>query len=216
MKNEELLVLVENIKKEIKTLFAEDFSGHDYWHSERVYHNAMLILSKEQGDPRVVALASLLHDADDVKLFNSENYGNARKIMHKWHIDDVTINQVIEVIKTVSFKGKDTVTPNSIEGKIVQDADRLDAIGAVGIARVFAYGGSRQRAIYDPESTPKLEMTEDEYRNNKGTSIDHFYEKLFLLKDMMNTETAIKIAQKRDAFMREYIEQFYEEWNGNR
>lgn len=216
MENDALLVLIENIKKEVRVLFAEDFSGHDYWHSERVYHNAMQILRTEQGDRMVVALAALLHDADDVKLFKSENYENARKIMDKWHIDEVTINQVIEVIKTVSFKGKDTVTPNTMEGKIVQDADRLDAIGAIGIARVFAYGGSRQRAIYDPESIPKEGMTEEEYRQNKGTSIDHFYEKLFLLKDMMNTETAIRIAQKRDAFMHRYIEQFYEEWNGNR
>ncbi|HJJ39071.1 MAG TPA: HD domain-containing protein [Methanocorpusculum sp.] len=205
---------IDSITAKIEKYFAGEYSGHDFWHTLRVYRNACMIAETEDCDKEIVAIASLLHDVDDVKLYHTENYAAARKIMTEEGIAADIQERVIEIISTISFKGADTVTPASIEGKIVQDADRLDALGAVGIARTFAYGGCKGRYLYDPAEKPRENMSEEEYRENKGTSINHFYEKLFLIKDMMNTETAQKIAKKRDAFMHEFIDEFFEEWNG--
>lgn len=206
----------EFVLQEIEKLFADDFSGHDYWHTFRVYQNAMLIAKEESCDMEVVLLGALLHDVDDGKLFQTEDYANARKILAKLHTKEETVRQIIEVISQVSFKGKDTVTPTTIEGKIVQDADRLDAIGAIGAARTFAYGGSKGRSIHDPNIQPIMDMSAEEYRNYKSTSINHFYEKLFLLKDRMNTETGKRIAMERDRFMHVFVDEFLGEWNGRR
>ena len=206
--------LKEQLLQEVKTLFEGEASGHDYWHSLRVYHNAMQIAGNEACDQNVVLLGALLHDADDQKLFDSFDYENARRIMKKCGVDENTESRVIQVIQDISFKGDDTVTPDTIEGKIVQDADRLDAIGAIGIARAFAYGGSRGRAIYDPEIQPSLHMNAQEYKNHVGTTVNHFYEKLLLLTDLMNTPSARKIAKERTKYMEDFLQRFYDEWNG--
>lgn len=157
-------------------------------------------------------IAALLHDADDIKIFGTKNYENARQIMTDCHLTADIIERVIDVIREISFKGTKTTVPESIEGKIVQDADRLDAMGAIGIARAFAYGGNHNRPIHIPDYQPITDMSETEYRNNKGTTINHFYEKLLLLKDMMNTDCAKSIAGKRDKYMREFLKEFQDEW----
>ncbi len=206
--------VLEHIEKRIKILFCEDFSGHDYFHTIRVYKNAMHIASMLPCNKEIVALAALLHDVDDSKLFTSKNNENARKIMFESKISQEMIEQVVKVINKVSFNGNGKNVPESIEGKIVQDADRLDAIGAIGIARAFAYGGSHKRKIYDPNELPNLEMNETLYRNKKGTTINHFYEKLLVIKKLMNTDVARNIAEVRTRYMEEYIVEFMKEWNG--
>ena len=162
----------------------------------------------------VVSLAALLHDVDDEKLFQSKEHQFAKKFLEEAGISLDLQERVLEAISTVSFKNRREKTPSTIEGMIVQDADRLDALGAIGIARTFAFGGSRGRAMYDPKEKPNLEMTPEEYRNSQGTSVNHFYEKLFLLKDLMNTEAAKEMAREREEFMRRFLEQFYQEWHG--
>ena len=168
----------------IKDIFQYDFSGHDFWHSVRVYKNAMSIAQFEVCNQRVIMLGSLLHDVDDKKLFKTDNYNNARNFMENNDIDEITLLKVIDAIKTVSYSENKSIIPKTIEAKIIQDADRLDAIGAIGIARAFAFGGNIGRGIYDPEY-----QKHNEY---KYTTLDHFNEKLFRLKSMMNTETAKK------------------------
>lgn len=204
-----------DIQNNLKKIFHNDSSGHDYWHTSRVYKNAMKIASIEGGDTELIALAALLHDVDDSKLFSTSDYENARRIMHEKGISQNRQNEVIKIIKEVSFRGIESITPKTLEGKIVQDADRLDAIGAIGIARTFAYGGSRGRAIYDPDILPIMNMDANDYLEADGTSINHFYEKLFVLKGMMNTETARKEAERRDLYMHDFLEQFLYEWNQN-
>ncbi|MFQ7312560.1 MAG: HD domain-containing protein [Sellimonas sp.] len=201
----------------IKEYFADDYSGHDYWHSFRVYKLAEEIAKKEQANLFVVRLAALLHDVDDRKISPDtyEEKGNAVSFMKQCGIDDRIISDVCTIIEEVSFEGN-PVTPQSLEGKCVQDADRLDAIGAIGIARAFSYGGNHNRVIYDPDSKPSLNMTGDEYRNHISTTINHFYEKLFLLKELLNTSTAKEIAEHRDRFMHEYVDEFLLEWEGKR
>lgn len=203
---------IEVIISEIKKLFEYDFSGHDFWHTLRVYKVALKIADTEECDKRVISIAALLHDVDDPKLFSSKDHNNAMKIMKLACIDDITISRVINIIENVSFKGTESIAPDSIEGKIVQDADRLDALGAIGIARAFAYGGAKGRVMYDPDLKPLQDISHGEYLNNKGTTVNHFYEKLFRLKGMMNTECARELAEKRDLFMREYICEFLNEW----
>ncbi len=201
------------VRDEIRRLFSDDFSGHDAWHTIRVERTAAVIAEAEGCDVFVVRLGALLHDADDPKLFFTQDYQNARDIMTRAHVDASTAQQVIAAIATVSFKGTDTQTPATLEGKVLQDADRLDALGAIGIARTFAYGGSHSRAMYDPELPPLLHMDEVTYRKNQGSSLNHFYEKLFLLKDMMNTDTARRMAEKRDAYLHAFAEEFLAEWD---
>lgn len=203
---------IDFIVSEIKKIFRNDSSGHDVWHSLRVYNVALQIAETEHCNERVVAIAALLHDVDDLKLFKNDNYQNARRIMFLAGIEDSVVQQVIEIIEQVSFKGNESVIPDTIEGQIVQDADRLDALGAIGIARAFAYGGAKGRDMYDPNILPLSDLNQEEYLNNKGTTINHFYEKLFLLKNMMNTDRAKKIAEKRDQFMHEYLAKFLDEW----
>lgn len=164
-------------------------------------------------------LTALLHDVDDIKLSpeTHETKKNAVEFMRSNGVDDKVIASVCKIIDEVSFAGIDSVVPSTIEGKCVQDADRLDAMGAIGIAREFAYGGSKGRKIYDPDIKPLLNMNKADYRqNHNSTSINHFYEKLLLLKDMINTETAKKKAKHRQAVMEEYLEEFAAEWEGER
>lgn len=174
------------LKQKIKKLFANDCSGHDHWHSIRVLNIAEKISKTEKCNEYIVMIAALLHDTDDIKIFKTADYENARCIMSECHLTKDTVDTVIDIIKEISFKGTETTSPKSIEGKIVQDADRLDAMGAIGIARAFAYGGNHNRAIHIPDCQPNMNMDETEYKNHEGTTINHFYEKLLLIKDMMN------------------------------
>ena len=175
--------LVQNATKFIKEIFQNDFSGHDFFHSMRVYRTAMKIAEAEHADMEIVALAALLHDVDDRKLSptTAEKKENAVAFMRGQNVPEAEILQVCQIIDEVSFKGTDSVRPSTPEGKCVQDADRLDALGAIGIARTFAYGGSHNRAIYDPELPPRTAMNQAQYYSSKSTSLNHFYEKLFLL-----------------------------------
>lgn len=208
--------VISDAIKYVKKIFKDEHSGHDYFHTLRVYKMATRIAGKENADMETVQLAALLHDLDDIKL-SPDTYKNkdrAVRFMTEHGLSKDRIKAISTIIDEVSFKGTDSVVPETIEGKCVQDADRLDAIGAIGIARAFAYGGRHERVIHDPEIVPVLDMNAEEYRNHVSTTINHFYEKLFLLKELMNTDTAKKIASKRDAYMKSYISEFLEEWEG--
>ncbi|MDD3223648.1 MAG: HD domain-containing protein [Clostridium sp.] len=200
----------------IKNRFQNDYSGHDYYHSVRVYKLATSICKKECGNLEIVQLASLLHDVDDYKLFDEKvgAYINAKAFLKDNNISDTKINIICHIISSISFKGTDTQIPESKEGKIVQDADRLDAIGAIGIARAFAYGGSRNRAMHIPNEKPQDNMNFEQYSSAKGTTINHFYEKLLKLKDLMNTKSAKKIAESRQKYMENFLSEFFNEWDG--
>lgn len=202
-----------NYKEEF---FQNEYSGHDFYHSMRVYKLAKTIAEKESADIGIVSLAALLHDVDDRKLSpdTHEKKENAVTFLKGEKVPDSVITRICNIIEEVSFAGQDSKIPNTVEGKCVQDADRLDALGAIGIARTFAYGGNHNRDIYNPHIPPKLDMTKDEYAKHDSTSINHFYEKLFVLKDLMNTEYAKKIAEKRENYMKAYIEEFKMEWDG--
>ena len=208
--------IISDALEYVKTVFKDEHSGHDYFHALRVYKMATRLAGRENADLIVVQLAALLHDLDDIKLSPETHATKDRAVrfMKAHGLSDETVKHICTIIDEVSFKGTDSVVPETIEGKCVQDADRLDAIGAIGIARAFAYGGSHARVIHNPEIAPNLNMNADEYRNHVSTTINHFYEKLFLLKDLMNTATAKEIASKRDAYMKSYISEFLEEWDG--
>ena len=187
--------------------------------SMRVYRLAIQIAEQENADMLIVQLAALLHDVDDVKLSleTHETKRNAVRFMKNSGVDDKVIASVCKIIDEVSFAGTDSVVPSTLEGKCVQDADRLDAIGAIGIARAFAYGGSKGRRIHDPDIKPMTNMNKADYnQNHNSTSINHFYEKLLLLKNMMNTETAKKMAMHRQAVMEDFLEEFMAEWEGEK
>lgn len=196
-----------------RSLCEGDSGGHDFGHVERVYRTAVDIAEKEGADVFVCALAAALHDADDRKLSpeTSENKDNARRFMFQNGIPAETVERVLHIIGEVSFRGTDSVTPNSIEGKVVQDADRLDAIGAVGIARCFAYGGSVGRKIYDADEVPLTGADAEKYYAGKTCSVNHFYEKLLLLKGMMNTPSAKREAEKRHEYMLGFLNEFFRE-----
>lgn len=211
--------MLGNALEYIKEIFSADSSGHDYYHTVRVYRIATEIAKQEYADVNIVQLAALLHDVDDKKL-SPETHAtkkNAVDFMTANGVDADIINIVCKIIDEVSFAGTDSVVPSTIEGKCVQDADRLDAIGAIGIARTFAYGGSRGRKIYDPDIKPRIGMSKEEYEKNmNSTSINHFYEKLLLLKDMMNTTAGKKMAEHRQAVMQEFLNEFLAEWKGEK
>lgn len=202
----------------VKETLANAEGGHDWFHILRVYNNALLISKNEVVDVFVVALAALLHDIADSKFHNGdETVGPqvAREFLFKLNVDSQVIEHVVNIIENISFKGgNETQKFKSAELDVVQDADRLDAIGAIGIARCFNYGGFKNRELYNPEIKPHLTMSKAEYKISTAPSINHFYEKLLLLKDKMNTKTGKDIATKRHAFMELYLEQFYKEWNG--
>lgn len=202
----------------VKEVFATDFSGHDFFHTMRVYQMATKIAMEEKADLQIVQLAALLHDVDDRKLSpeTCENKDRAVAYMRSQGLPEGMIVRVKDIIGEVSFAGTDSVVPKTLEGKCVQDADRLDALGAMGIARAFAYGGNHNRVMYDPEIPTALNMGKEEYQNHVSTTVNHFYEKLFLLKDMMNTGCAKRIAGHREQYMKEYIDEFLAEWDGTR
>jgi uncharacterized protein len=194
--------------------------GHDWFHIERVYKNAKHIAETEDCDLEVVALGALLHDIADSKFHGGdETIGpkTARRFLESQNVEEQTIVHVINIIENISFKGGNFEKQfHSKELDIVQDADRLDAIGAIGIARCFNYGGFKNRALYDPEIEPNLKMTKEEYKNTQAPTINHFYEKLLLLKNKMNTETGKQIAAERHQYMEDFLSQFYAEWNGEK
>lgn len=193
-------------------------AGHDWFHIERVYKNALLIAEGENCDVLIVKLGALLHDIADSKFHDGdETVGPkvARTFLESQNASEETIVHVVNIIENISFKGGNFEKKfNSKELEIVQDADRLDAIGAIGIARTFNYGGFKNRPLYNPNIAPNLHMTKEEYKNNNAPTINHFYEKLLLLKDKMNTQTGKRIAQKRHEFMELFLSQFYAEWDG--
>lgn len=191
--------MIDKAIEYIKEFFSKDSSGHDDTHTIRVYQLATRIAKQEKADILIVQLAALLHDVDDIKLSpqTHSTKKNAVDFMIENKVDTEIIERVCKIIDEVSFVGTDSVVPESMEGKCVQDADRLDAIGAIGIARAFAYGGSRVRKIYDPNVKPVIEINKEEYlKKQDSTSINHFYEKLLLLKDMMNTDAGKKVSVK--------------------
>ena len=208
--------IIENAIKYTKEIFENEFSGHDYFHTIRVFNMATHIARNEGADLETVQLVALLHDVDDRKLSpdTSESKENARRFLRENGVYDEAADEICRIIGQISFAGKDSVVPDTIEGRCAQDADRLDAIGAIGIARAFAYGGSHQRLIHHPEISPNGDMSREEYYSAKSTTVNHFYEKLLKLKDMMCTDTARKIAESRDAYMREFLGELMSEWDG--
>lgn len=213
--------IVDITKDYVRETLVDAEGGHDWFHTLRVYNNAMLIVKKESADEFVVALGALLHDIADSKFHNGdETIGPrlAREFLFKQNVDSLVIEHVINIIKNISFKKtlENQDLFNSPELDVVQDADRLDAIGAIGIARCFNYGGFKNRQLYDPDIKPNLNMSKEEYKNSNAPTINHFYEKLLLLKDMMKTKTGKQIAENRHRFMQDYLNQFYLEWNGKR
>lgn len=197
-----------------KGVFEGDSSGHDIYHTMRVHDLARTICSKEGGDMDVVRLSALLHDVDDRKLFGDNGNANSRRFMSSQDIPEDIQDRICHIISQISFKGADSVVPDTLEGMIVQDADRMDAIGAIGIARAFAYGGNRGRQMHVPGESFKDGMSEQEYFSNQGTSINHFYEKLLKLKDMMNTDTARTMADHRHRYTEDFLDEFMSEWDG--
>ena len=205
------------VKNELK--YAE--GGHDWFHILRVYNNARLIAKNENVALLVVKLAALLHDIADPKFNNGDESIGPRKaseFLLSINVDSVIIEHVTQIIENMSFKNSFDLNTSftSKEMEVVQDADRLDAIGAIGIARCFNYGGFKNRALYNPDISPNLNMTKDEYKASEAPTINHFYEKLLLLKDQMNTKTGKRIALNRHKFMEDYLKQFYAEWEGEK
>lgn len=190
-------------------------SGHDWWHIHRVRNLAIHLAKEEGGDPFIVEMAALLHDLDDWKLSGNSHMEQTKSWLKSMNLSEETSAQILEIIEQVSFKGAGVETPtSSVEAAVVQDADRLDAIGAVGIARTFAYGGNKGRLLYHPDEKPEMHASFDEYKKTTAPTINHFYEKLLLLKDRMNTQTAKKMAEGRHKFMENYLEHFFAEWEG--
>lgn len=202
----------------VKKTLKDAEGGHDWFHIERVYKNALLISKTEKVDDFVVALGALLHDIADSKFYDGdESVGPkvASDFLLELNVDHGTIEHVVKIIENISFKGgNERQKFTSPELDVVQDADRLDAIGAIGIARCFNYGGFKNRGLYDPEIKPNLNMSKEAYKKSTAPTINHFYEKLLLLKDRMNTKTGKLVAGERHEFMLHFLNQFDKEWNG--
>ncbi|MGI2732843.1 HD domain-containing protein [Bacillus cytotoxicus] len=213
------MIKQEQIQKTVtfvKNILEKDASGHDWYHIERVHKLATSLAKQEGGDLFVIEMAALLHDVADEKLNESEEAG-MKKVsdwLEKLGVEQEIRKHILHIIANMSYKGGHGGKVESLEGKIVQDADRLDALGAIGIARTFAYGGAKGRLMYDPNIPPCESMTKEEYRKNNDPSFNHFYEKLLKLKDLMNTDAAKREAESRHLYMEEFIEQFMKEWNG--
>ena len=214
--------LVEATIAFVKETLGHAEAGHDWFHTQRVFKNALLLAKDEKVDVLVVSLGALLHDIADSK-FNKgdETVGPrmAREFLGSLEVKQKTIDQVCYIIENISFKnsiGRENDANHPLELQLVQDADRLDAIGAIGIARAFHYGGFKNRKLYDPDIPPNLKLSKEAYKKSDSPTINHFYEKLLLLKDKMNTEAGKNIASERHDFLLKYLEQFYAEWNGDR
>lgn len=206
--------ILPNIESRVRKQMQADATGHDWWHVDRVRRTALRICETEGGQRDRVELIALLHDVDDWKLKGAHQTG---RIAHDWMVElgvsAAESEGICTVIDRISFKGRGVADDMpSLEGQIVQDADRLDALGAIGIARCFAYGGAKGRAIYDPEHPPEQHDSFEAYQTKSGPSLNHFYEKLLHLKDRLNTRTARKMAQERHAFLEQFLSQFHREW----
>ncbi len=214
------MTLIDNTIAFVKQELANAEGGHDWFHIERVWKLAQTISKEEQANSLIVELAALLHDIADSKFNNGDETIGPKKALDFLNTQDLSDSDkehVIQIIENISFKGgKETSEIDTIEFKVCQDADRMDAIGAIGIARAFNYGGFKNRGLYDPSITPNLNMTKEEYKKSDAPTINHFYEKLLLLKAQMHTSTAKTMAEQRDAFMRNFLDQFYAEFSGKR
>lgn len=211
--------IIQNTITFVKTTLENAEGGHDWFHIDRVYKNALQIAQGETVNQEIVALGALLHDIADSKFHNGDETvgpAMATAFLLRQNVDSSVIEHVGQIIKNISFKGGNKAQAfSSLELDVVQDADRLDALGAIGIARTFNYGGFKNRKLYDPAIAVDLEMTPDQYKASTAPTINHFYEKLLLLKDRMNTKTGRKMAEKRHQYMEAFLKQFYAEWEGN-
>ncbi len=215
-------ILIENTIAFVKETLKGAEGGHDWFHIHRVYLNAQLISKNEDVDDLIIALGALLHDIADAKFYDGDETVGPKKaaaFLLSQNVDSSVIEHVVKIIEHISFKNSLSLEGEKFTSKeleVIQDADRLDAIGAIGIARCFNYGGFKNREIYNPEIVPNLNMSKEEYKSSTSPTINHFYEKLLLLKDKMNTKTGLKIASERHKFMKNYLDQFYAEWNGEK
>lgn len=213
-------ILIEKTIAFVKEKLKDAEGGHDWFHIERVYNNALNIAQHENCDSTIVALGALLHDIADSKFHDGDETVGPKlawEFLEKQNVSEDTIIHVVNIIENISFKGGNFERKfSSIELDVVQDADRLDAIGAIGIARTFNYGGFKNRPLYNPEIAPNLNMSKEEYKNSVSPTINHFYEKLLLLKDKMNTKIGKSIAEERHAYMEKFLEQFFAECEGKR
>lgn len=211
-------MILEKAEQLVRSRLEDDSSGHDWWHIVRVRNTARTIAMEEKADVFLCEMAALLHDMADDKLTNQPEVelANLQLWLASQGLTEVMISDIIQIITTMSFKGGGGQPMVSLEGKIVQDADRLDAIGAIGIARCMAYSGSKGRLIHDPTKQPREQLTPDEYRNGQDTAIMHFYEKLLKLKDLMNTDFGRKMAEQRHQYLENFLTEFYAEWDGQR
>lgn len=218
MSDEREQQIIAATKNHIYKALSGEGTGHDWWHIERVWNLAMTIAKEENANLFIVTLGALVHDIADHKFYDGDHEigpVKAREWLIQVGCTSDEVDQVVAIVKEISFKGAGVSTPmSSLEGKCVQDADRLDAIGAVGIARVFAYGGSTGQPIHDPDSKTEMHDSFEKYKSAKTTSINHFYEKLLLLKNLMNTDAGKKVAEARHKFMLEYLERFHAEVEG--
>ncbi len=209
--------IIQNTIQFVKEMLKDAEAGHDWFHTERVWKLAQKIALKEGGDSLIIQLGALLHDIADPKFHNGDEtlaLRIANDFLQTQNLDSQQIEQVLFIIKNISFKNRNEApTHKNIELQIVQDADRLDAIGALGIARTFNFGGFKNNLMYHPEIPPRINLSKEDYKKSNGTTINHFYEKLLLLRDLMNTPTAHQMAEERHNFMLIFLEQFYKEWN---
>lgn len=213
--------MIKRTRAYVKETLQGAEGGHDWFHIERVYHNALLIAKGEEVNLFIVELGALLHDIADSKFHDGNELIGPQKataFLRSLEIDEGIVDHIVKIIDNISFKSsldhKGAQKFDSPEFRVVQDADRLDAMGAIGIARAFNYGGFKNRSMYDPDILPNLEQDKETYKKSKAPTINHFYEKLLLLKDQMNTPTGKRIAEKRHVFMEQFLKQFYEEWTG--
>ena len=210
--------IIKQVAIVVRQKLEDEGSGHDWWHIYRVWKMAQHIGREESTDMFVVELTALLHDIADWKFHDGDDMVGprvARQVLSEHSVPEDVINHVCEIISTMAFKGAGVKGEiRTLEGQVVQDADRLDAIGAIGIARTFAYGGHKGRPMHNPEQKPTMHQTKEEYIKSEGPTINHFYEKLLLLKDCMNTRTAKQLAEGRHRFMEEYLDRFFQEWKG--
>lgn len=210
--------LISRTEQHVRQACEADSSGHDWWHIHRVRQTALRLAREEQANLLIVELAALLHDLADWKIAGGDETAGPRAATEWLRAQEVpadVIDHVAQIIADLSFKGAGVSTPmRTLEGQVVQDADRLDAIGAIGVARAFAFGGHRGRAMYDPAIPPELHASFEAYKRNQGPTINHFYEKLLLLRERMNTATGRRVADERHAFMERFLAQFFLEWDG--